>query len=237
MKKLLIGQLNAGLVLVLLAVCSSCPITDPVIDGNNNDNGSPVISSRVGTPIIQRSPGRVYNNAPIRITLICSTPDAHIYYTIDWSSPEGPDALLYDEPFSLDFSSTNDPRRGFIKVQAIAKKEGLADSLLALQEFQVFETEPFGEFSGNLHGSGTGYNQGLLGVSLTLVDGFITEVAIENGYNGTAKESEGYWIPAHDHGIHFLKLMNHWDFDTRTSATYSSIAIRNAAREALEKLP
>jgi hypothetical protein len=136
----------------------------------------------------------------------------------------------------LEVSTANAPYRGYVRLQAIGIKDGYTNSNLAGRNFQIFPREPIGNHSGTEFGTSTaGRNGGVVRVEITLVDGFIDTLDIVTGYDGTPVESAEYWPIARAHAMEFLPLMNSWDLDVTTGASFSSTAIKNAAREAIEK--
>jgi uncharacterized protein with FMN-binding domain len=215
---------------MMALVFTACPT-----EATGGDPQNPV-TTRVVTPGITAVPNRAFNNAPIQITLATTTADASIYYTLDGTAPTA-SSTLYAGPFSLEASDTaNTPYRGYVSLQAIGIKEGYTNSNLAKRNFQIFPKEPIGDHSGTQFGtSDATRNGGVVRVEITLVDGFIDTLNIVTGYDSTAAESPEFWPVAYNHAMEFLPLMNSWDLDVITRATYSSTAIRNAARQAIEK--
>ena len=219
--------------LLLLIFLSACPPTE-----DTPENGG--TEARLSTPSVTRNPDRAFHNAPMTITLTPNpnVPDTSIYYTIDGTDPAGADGILYAGAITLPLSTVNTPRQGYTLLQFIARKEGYRDSLPGQREFQVFDQPAWGggTYSGSSQGTGVGFDSGVIGVTLAFEDGVIVGVDIENGFGGSKDQSPGYWDPAPAHAEVFLPLMNHWDFDVRTNATASSTAIREAAKEAIEKM-
>jgi uncharacterized protein with FMN-binding domain len=230
MKKCRVGLGSLALLLMMAMVFTACPT-----EATGDDPQNPV-TTRVVTPRITAVPNRAFNNAPIQITLATTTADAGIYYTLDGTAPTA-SSTLYAGPFSLMSSDTaNTPYRGYVSLQVIGIKEGHTNSNLSRKNFQIFPKEPIGNHSGTEFGtSTTGRNGGVVRVEITLVDGFIDTLNIVTGYGNTAMESPEFWPIAYAHAMEFLPLMNSWELDVITGASYSSTAIRDAARQAIEK--
>ena len=218
--------------LILLMFFSACPGEEE--SGNGGAGGALL------PPSITRDPNRAFHNAPMTITLTPNpnVPDASIFYTIDGTDPAGADGILYAGAITLPLSTVNNPRQGYTQLQFIARKDGYSDSVTVQREFQIFTQPAWGDgtYSSTSHGTGVGYEGGVIGVTLTFASGVITGVEVENGYDGSSTQSAGYWEPAPEFAQAFLPVMNHWDFDVSTGATYSSQAISDAAREAIEKI-
>lgn len=81
----------------------------------------------VETPVISPEAGNVA--AGTLVTITCDTPDATIYYTLDGSVPTE-NSEEYTAPFALDADAT---------VKAIAVKEGMANSSVAVAEYTVVD--------------------------------------------------------------------------------------------------
>lgn len=88
--------------------------------------GGEVIET-VETPVISPEAGNVA--AGTLVTITCDTPDATIYYTLDGSVPTE-NSEEYTAPFALDADAT---------VKAIAVKEGMANSSVAVAEYTVVD--------------------------------------------------------------------------------------------------
>jgi hypothetical protein len=230
MKKCRVGLGSLALLMMMAMVFTACPTEAPEDDPQNP------VTTRVVTPRITTVPDRAFNNEPIQITLTTTTADADIYYTLDGTAPTASSAL-YVGPFSLGAGDTaNTPYRGYVNLQAIGIKEGHTNSNLVRKSFQIFPKEPIGNHSGMEFGTSTaGRSGGVVRVEITLVDGFIDAVNIVTGYGNTALESPEFWPIAYTHAMEFLPVMNSWELDVITGASFSSTAIRDAARQAIEK--
>jgi hypothetical protein len=232
MKKYQGGLGSLALLLMTALAFTACPTEDTGGDPQNPG------TTRVVTPRITADPNRAFNNAPIQITLATTTAGASIYYTLDGTAPTA-SSTPYTVPFSLVAGDTaNTPYRGYVRLQAIGIKEGYTNSNPASRNFQIFPREPIGNHSGTEFGTSTaGRNGGVVRVEITLVDGFIDTdtLKIETGYGDTPVESYEYWPIALNHATEFLPLMNSWELDVTTGATFSSTAIKEAARQAIEK--
>jgi uncharacterized protein with FMN-binding domain len=210
----------------------SCPV-----DGDDG-NGS-VTGDRVATLSLQMSPDRKFNNGPISITLSTTTPDAAIYYTLDGSVPSNTNGTLYDGSFNLTFDDTNDANfRGYVDLRAIGIKENHINSAIARQIFQLFPSEPIKANEvpvngGPKTGTGTGY-YAPLDVTLTLADGYITDVTFVNVGNG---QSQDFWAAATKYAKEFFTVMNSWDFVPAVSgASFSGRGVRDAAKDAIDQI-
>lgn len=80
------------------------------------------------------------------VSILCSTPGASIYYTLDNSNPSA-SSTLYEGPFSVLQDCT---------IKAIAIKTGLSDSNVASYEYDFFIAVDYGE-------DAIGYNEEILG--------------------------------------------------------------------------
>ena len=233
---------------VLLAVLlfglllGACPIADPVVNGGSNggSNGGGSLP-RVVQPVITRDPNRIFNDGPIEITLSTTTEGANLYYTIDGTAPSATNGTRYTGPFDLDMDMvpSNPVQPGYINLQVVGVMEGYNNSLLATRGFQLFEPEPFETSGGSAFGlrEGTGYYGGNIRVGITIgADGYISSVSFDNGWDRTPEDTGEYFSAAVEHTEAFFIRMNHWDFDTVNGATLSSINIRLAAKEAIEKI-
>jgi hypothetical protein len=146
-------------VVVFLGACSLDDSTD---DGNGTGNGT---SGRVETPVIKKNPNRNYNNEGIEISFASSTSGAEFYYTLDGSAPSSGVGVKYNGPFSLEPGNENihdTPYPGSIQVQVIGIKEGLRDSTISSQTFQIFLKELIKDGDGNVitSASATGIGEG-----------------------------------------------------------------------------
>ena len=241
MKRTCLTAFIAVLMLGVLAI--GCGSDD---SGNGPDNGPGNGGGTVARPTIAMNPNRAFNNAAITITLATTTADADIYYTINGPAPTAANGIMYEGPFELVSSdAATTPHLGFIRLQVIGTKEGYSNSPLVEQDFQIFPRVPIedtaGPFSGEVFGTDDTetHEGGMVRVELSFVNGFIDAVTIEDGYSGTDPETRepNYWQSAYAHAQAFLPLMNHWDLDPAVSgASFSSAAIRKAAREAIEKI-
>jgi hypothetical protein len=179
------------------------------------------------------SPNREFNNGPILITLSTTTPDAAIYYTLDGSTPGATNGARYTEPFYLTADNTNDANyRGYVVLRAVGIKESHPNSAIARQEFQIFPREAIGNSSTNIETTGTGYGHGngLINVTLTLTNGYITDVTFDN-----VGQTQEFWAVATKYAREFFTVMNSWDFvPTVSGASYSGGGIRDAAKEAID---
>lgn len=70
------------------------------------------------------------NDSGVRVTITCPTPESDIYFTLDETVPSKDNGTLYAEPFTLSGDAT---------VKAIAVKEGLLDSEIAVLEIAISE--------------------------------------------------------------------------------------------------
>jgi uncharacterized protein with FMN-binding domain len=240
MAKLLWGVFTL-LVVVFLGACSLDDSTD---DGNGTGNGT---SGRVGPPVIGKNPRRNYDNEKIEISFTSSTSGAEFYYTIDGSEPSSGAGVKYNGPFSLEPDNENirdTPNPGSIQVRVIGTKEGLRDSSISSQTFQLFQDELVKDGDGNVitSASATGIGEGGYHnasqealVTVTVTNGVIT-AAYQNGYNDTALHTNDYWSSATAHANQFLSTMNSWEFDTVTGASFSSRAIKDGLGKAMAKI-
>jgi uncharacterized protein with FMN-binding domain len=201
----------------------------------------------VKTPVIAKNPPRNFNNEGIEISFTSATSGAEFYYTLDGSAPSQAAGVKYNGPFSLEAGNENihdTPNPGSIQVRVIGIKEGLRDSLVSGQMFQIFPAEPVTDDGNNVIAAASetgigvgGYynsNQNIL-VTVTVTDGVIT-AAYQNGYNSTELHSSEYWSGAVNHVNQFLSTMNSWEFDTVTGATLSSRAIKDGLEKAMAKI-
>jgi len=215
----------------LLVLLISCPIV--------YDPGNP----RVDTPAIQMTPNRPifigddeiprsFNAGTLAITLT-STPGATIYFTTNGTIPSATNGEPFTAPINLTYRPGIEPR-GHIVLQAIGIKEGHPDSAIVRKEFQVFPRATIPTpHPPSVTREGIGFGGGRVAVTLTLVGGDITTVHFEDLDH---RQTSVYWIMAMNHAREFFATMNHWDFDIRTGATATSVAIRQAAQEALSGL-
>jgi len=223
MKKL-IGGVFA---LFLLIFLSACPVEYP------GPGGSGSSGARVGFPTITGIPPVNYSNAPIQITFDSSTPDAVFYYTLDGSLPSPDTGNRFNGPFLfLEPNNNTTPRPGHVQVRVIATREGMTNSIVTNRDFQVFETVPASGWNNattEIHfGTGQGFS-GAISVGIRLENGVIDSANAIIQSN----DSADFLIIAENHARAFWTQMNHWDFDTRTTATVTSAGIREAARQAL----
>ena len=211
-----------------------------LLAGCLSNNKSPdIVNPPVATPSLQMSPNRAYNTGPISITLDTATANASIYYTLDGSAPSATNGALYTGPFNLAFDNTNDARfRGYVVLRAIGIKKNYPDSSIARQIFQIFPSEQIKGLNGNpvsggpKTGTGSGYDSGAITVTLSLNNGYITDVSFVG-----SGESDGYWWGATRYASEFFTVMNSWDFVPAVSgASYSGGGIRDAAKEAIDKI-
>lgn len=116
-------------------------------------------AGQVEPPFFSQPGGRY--NKPLAITISCSTPDAHIYYTIDGSQPTTASFSYDDQPViisqhscgdSITFSTDNDPTPEdeyqpityySAKLRAIAVKEGMENSAVAAADFVIDMVDAF----------------------------------------------------------------------------------------------
>jgi hypothetical protein len=228
--------LRGGFALLLVIFLSACPTddTDPT-------DGSSVPTEKVKTPVIGMNPNRPFNNGPINISFTSSTSGAEFYYTLDGSTPSSTAGTKYNGSFPLEPDNVNihdTPHRGSIQVRVIGIKEGLYNSSIISQNFQLFETEPAATWENKttamVYGEGQGH-EGTIRVGLQLKDGILDaeSITIEDGYNGTSNDTADLYTAAKNRAKNFWELMNHWDFDAVSGATDSSNGIRAAAKAAL----
>jgi uncharacterized protein with FMN-binding domain len=221
--------------LLLIVFLGACPHDDP---------GTPEVpSGRVGAPVIGKDPRRNYNEK-IEISFTSSTPNAEFYYTLDGSAPSPDIGVKYNGPFPLESGNEyirNTPNPGSIQVRVIGIKEGLRDSSISSQNFQIFRKELIKDGNGDViplaSATGTGVggyhssSQNVL-VTVTVTNGLIT-AAYQNGYNDTTLHTPEYWNVATAHADQFLSTMNSWEFDTVTGASRSSQAIKDGLEKAM----
>jgi len=221
--------------LLLVVFLSACPSGDPDL--------TEVSGGRVVAPVIKMNPSRPFNNGPIEISFTSTTSDVEFYYTLDGSVPSSSAGVKYNGPFSLAPGNENirdTPSPGFIRVRVIGIKEGLTDSSIRSQLFQIFPNEPIKDGTGNeITSSATGIGAGgyhdpsqKVLVTVTVTNGVISAV-YENGYNDTTLHTSEYWKVATDRADLFLSTMNSWEFDTITGATRSSQAIKEGLEKAM----
>jgi hypothetical protein len=205
-------------------------------DGDDGNGGT---GSQVAALSVQMSPNRNFNNGPISITLATTTPDAAIYYTLNGSVPTATNGTRYTESFNLTADNTSDmPYRGYVDLRAIGIKENHTNSAMARQIFQIFPSEPIKNSSGEPvdggpeTGTGSGYSNAPITVTLSLVDGYITDVSLVGG-----GQTAGYWGGAKDYAEKFFAAMNSWDFVPAVSgASFSGKGIKDAAKDAIDKI-
>jgi uncharacterized protein with FMN-binding domain len=169
------------------------------------------------------------------------------YYTLDGSDPSSGVGVKYDGPFFLEPDNENirdTPNPGSIQVRVIGIKEGLRDSSISSQAFQIFPNEPIKDGGGNVitSASATGIGEGgyhdpsqKVLVTVTVTEGVIT-AAYQNGYNSTDLHTPEYWTAATAHANQFLSRMNSWEFDTITGASLSSRAIKDGLGKAMSQI-
>ena len=203
----------------------------------------PRYGDRIATPAIQMTPNRpvfygddeiprAFNAGTLAITLT-STPGATIYFTTNGTIPSATNGESFTMPINLIYRPGIEPR-GRIVFQAIGIKEGHPDSAVARKEFQIFPRPTIPTpHPPSVTSEGIGYGGGRVEVTLTLAGGNITTVHFEDLDH---RQTSIFWIMAMDHAREFFTTMNHWDFDVRTGATATSVAIRQAAQEALSGL-
>jgi uncharacterized protein with FMN-binding domain len=219
-------------VFALPVLLVSCPV-----DGG--DGNGTITGNRVADLSLQMSPDRKFNNGPISITLSTTTPDAAIYYTLDGSAPSATNGTRYIGSFNLTFDDTNNANfRGYVELRAIGIKENHTNSAIAEQIFQLFPSEPIqanGEpvNGGPETGTATGY-YAPVNVTLTLKDGYITDVTFVNVDNG---QTDSFWALGTNYAKDFFVAMNSWDFVPAVSgASFSGRGIRDAAKDAIDKI-
>ena len=233
-RRLLMKKIIGGVfALFLLVFLSACPI-----EYSGPGGGSVGPGGRVAQPFIDPSPSRNFNDERIQISFRSTTPDAVFYYTLDGSIPSPATGIRFNAPFFLEPNNNNTPRPGHIQVRVIATREGMTNSLIRNQNFQIFETMPALYWDNRttemFYGTARGFSPGLIRVGIRLQDGVIDAAGATfvNGYSGFPDTASDF-TAAMNHARAFWTRMNHWDFDTNTGATYSSRAIREAARLAL----
>ncbi len=86
-----------------------------------------VVVETVETPVFSPEAGKVV--AGTLVTITCDTPDATIYYTLDGSVP-AENSEEYTAPFAINADVT---------VKAVAVKEGMANSSVAVAEYTVVD--------------------------------------------------------------------------------------------------
>jgi uncharacterized protein with FMN-binding domain len=231
---------GAFALLVVVLFLGACSLDDSTDDGNGT-------SGRVGTAVIRKNPNRNYNNAGVEISFTSSTSGAEFYYTLDGSAPSSGVGVKYNGPFSLEPDNENirdTPNPGSIQIRVIGTKEGLRDSSISSQTFQLFQDELVKDGDGNVipAASATGIGDGGYHsdsqkalVTVTVTNGVITAV-YQNGYNGTDPHTAEYWVAATDHANQFLSTMNSWEFDTVTGASFSSRAIKDGLKKAMAEI-
>lgn len=84
--------------------------------------------TRVSTPVI--NPGGGSFSAPVSVEISCATRGARIYYTTDGSTPSDSSAV-YTGPITIFSAAT---------LKSMAKKEGLADSEVAVEVYTFNST-------------------------------------------------------------------------------------------------
>ncbi len=93
--------------------------------------------SRAAAPTAYPPPGQY--SVTQRITLLCPTPGARIYYTVDGSEPHAGSALF--DPYQLIFlDALNEGNRGlktYYTIRAIAIKDGMAASGIASFDYTI----------------------------------------------------------------------------------------------------
>ena len=250
MKKRLVFLMCAIIaVLVLGTLAVGCPIPDPVVGGgvdngdNGDDNGDNTLPRAAWPRIDWNSYPLMYSDGEeIQVTLSTVTECADIFYTlsgqVDGNIPSVTTGTLYTGPItlSLDDVTENPAHPGYIDLQAVAGGEGFRDSPASSQGFQIFVPGSFGSYSGTEAvetPEGSGYYDGQLLVEITLTNGKITGLHVENGHNGTPEDTEANFDEAIEYAQAFFDTMNHWDYDVRTGSTTTSTNIRNAAGEAI----
>jgi uncharacterized protein with FMN-binding domain len=140
----------------------------------------------------------------------------------------------------LTFDDTNDASfRGYVDLRAIGIKENHTNSAVARQIFQLFPLEQIkgsnGEpvSGGPETGTGNGY-YAPVDVTLSLTDGYITDVKFVNVNNG---QSDSYWAAATKYAKDYFTVMNSWDFIPAVSgASFSGRGIKEAAKDAIDKI-
>jgi fumarate reductase flavoprotein subunit len=90
--------------------------------------------------------------------------------------------------------------------------------------------EPIGNYSGEATESYYGYG-GLVFVTITMENGFITEVAISSEH-----ETDGIGQVVISQAPDTIKKRNSPDIDVMTNATHTSTAVIEAARAAIQKI-
>ncbi|MDR2210529.1 MAG: chitobiase/beta-hexosaminidase C-terminal domain-containing protein [Spirochaetaceae bacterium] len=242
MEKLLI---RGAFALLLVVFLGACPQGDPDPKDEPNEPGKP--SGRVGAPVIGKEPSRTFNNEGIKISFTSPTTGADFYYTLDGSAPSPETGIKYNGPFSLEPGNANirdTPLRGSIQVRVIGTKEGLNDSFVSSQNFQIFPKELIKDggdtviasasATGTAEGGYHSPSQKIL-VTVTVKDGLIS-AEYQNGYDGTTSHTPEYWTAATTRADQFLSTMNSWEFDTITGATRSSLAIKAGIEKAMSQI-
>lgn len=90
----------------------------------------------VETPVIAPGASSTDQNT-LQITITCATAGAAIYYTTDGTEPTT-GSTLYSQPFDIDLSN------GAVTVKAIAVKDGMANSTVAVKDY--FHFAPSADF-------------------------------------------------------------------------------------------
>lgn len=120
--------INAGAeanVIGFVAIYSNSSETEFQIYPRTNADIELIQSEQVATPTFTPAPGSFANQ--VEVTISCATEGAAIYYTLDGSEPNA-SATLYTTPIVLTTSTT---------VKAIAIKEGLDNSEIAIANYQI----------------------------------------------------------------------------------------------------
>jgi uncharacterized protein with FMN-binding domain len=139
----------------------------------------------------------------------------------------------------LTFDDTNNAdSRGYVVLRVVGIKENYTNSSIVKQEFQLFPAEPIKANGaavnrGPTTGTGTGY-YAPVEVTLTLTDGYITDVSFVNVNNG---QTQAFWEAATSYAKDFFATMNSWDFVPAVSgASFSGRGVREAAKDAIDKI-
>ena len=89
---------------------------------------------------------------------------------------------------------------------------------------------PIGNASGTATGTAKGYENKEITVTITMVDGFITDVVI------TGQQTAGFGENAIMRAPAIIKRNNNPKIDTISSATFTSVAISEAAQSAVDQI-
>jgi fumarate reductase flavoprotein subunit len=89
---------------------------------------------------------------------------------------------------------------------------------------------PIGNFSGTATGTASGFG-GPVEVTITMADGYITEVAIK-----ADGETQAIAAPAIMRAPNIIKEINSAQFDSISGASITSMAISEAAQDAIDQI-